>query len=372
MPSHLQYNFSNSAATFQRCNLAIIQDDACAHCPAILVASPNQITADAVNNLLGLSQGLTFVAITPDRAAALNLEPMTSRSPPQSGHQLPEREMCVSVEAREGVTTGISAADRAVTIRALTEDPPVTRRLVKPGHVFPIIVRLGGVLVKHALAEAARDFVRIVSECDSALFVDLLDARGEQMEREAQLKLGTKHNIPILTISALVRHRLEHEQLVERVSESTLDSPIAGQMRCITYCSPLHRTEQIALVKGDIDPNSPILTRVQPARTFSDVFAPDASPHRSQIHASLRAIAKRGQGVLVYLERLNSQSPGSTPLPTSMMREYGIGAQVLRDLGVRHVDLLTGTQRNLAGLKTFGIDIVSQTALSEATLERRA
>ncbi|RIL00863.1 MAG: bifunctional 3,4-dihydroxy-2-butanone-4-phosphate synthase/GTP cyclohydrolase II, partial [Proteobacteria bacterium] len=177
---------------------------------------------------------------------------------------------------------------------------------------------------------------------------------------------------PLITLSALTRHRLENEALVYRAAEARLPTQLAGELRTFVYRSRLHHGEHLALVKGEIAPDKPVLTRVQPEFTFADVFGGDNPPSRAQIKRSLQAIGERECGVFVYLRRASEGQLSSqisrweqrfNEKPASMMREYGLGAQILRDLGVRKVELLTGSKKNLVGLKTFGIEIVSQLPL---------
>lgn len=362
-------------AGFKSSGLAILRDETqpANLARSVLVAAAEGITTERVNEVLSLSGGHLYVAITSQRANAFLLTPMfRPHTPGLSESPAPDLKMCVSVEAREGVTTGISASDRAATISVLGESTPNPRRLVKPGHVFPVEVRDGGVLVKNALAEGALDLVRITGHSDAALFVDLLDKRGEFLDTPAVCELSAAASLPILELGQLVRFRLESEKLVYRVAEARLPTRLAGEVRSIVYRSTIHSGEHLALVKGALTPDEPVLTRVQPEFTFADVFGGDNPPTRSQLHRSLEAIGVNGSGVLLYLRRphagelrrqVESWNDKFHERSGAMMREYGLGAQILRDLGVHKVRLLTGSRKNLVGLKPFGVEIVSQEPL---------
>lgn len=355
---------------FRARRISILWDDAGTRGRAVLVAAAQNISIDTVNELISLSGGLLFVAVTPERAAALMLSKMSRpQTHPTSVAEASQTNICVSVEAREGVSTGISAADRAATIAILGDEQPQPRKLVKPGHIFPVETRAGGVLVKAALPEAACDVVRIAGCTDAAVILDLLGPDGEFLDPSGQETFAATHRLPRLALSELTRFRLSSESLVSRVTEARLPTKLAGELRSIIYRSAIHEGEHLALVKGEIDPEQPVLTRVQPEFTFADVFGGDSPPSRKTIEHALRAIGEQGSGVLVYLRRPSlgelrqqvrkpQEDPSSRPV--TMMRDYGLGAQILRDLGVRKVALLTNSKRNLIGIRPFGIEIVSQ------------
>jgi len=360
---------------FKRTGKAILQDDSADSSNAVLVCPAQDIEASTVNNLLHISGGHLFVAISPSRADAFLLSNMGrpavnngfSASNPR-GHYT----ATVSVEARQGVTTGISAHDRALTISILGSTQPDPRGLIKPGHVFPVVARQGGVLVKNTLPEGALDLVRIGDWTDAAVFMDLLDKNGEILKPLEQAALADELHIPLIKLSDLISFRLESEKLVYKVAEARLPSRLAGELRSCVYKSTIHSGEHLALVKGDIDPSKAILTRVQAESTFGDVFGGSNPPSRSQLHNSLKAIGENGSGVLIYLRRpdkgyLQKQVANWKQKPSrkspAMMREYGLGAQILRDLGVKKIELLSESKSNLPGLDQFGIEIVSERTL---------
>jgi 3,4-dihydroxy 2-butanone 4-phosphate synthase/GTP cyclohydrolase II len=335
-----------------------------------------------MNRLLSLTGGLPFVALSPERAAAFLL-PSMARPSTSPGKKLVAEAFplqCVSVEAREGISTGISAADRALTVAILGAPTPQPRKLVKPGHIFPVETREGGVLVKMSIPEAALDLVTLSGFSDAALYMDLLGSDGAYMSEAATRELSATHKLPVITLTALVEYRLEQEPLISKIAEANLPTQEAGDVRAIIYRSKIHDVEHVALVKGDVSTGAPVLVRVQSENTIADVFGGGSPPSREHLKNSLRLIGARGAGVLLYLRRSSllmeqsakSQAHGNTSLalPASlggamMMREYGVGAQILRNLGVNKIELLTGTTRSMAGLSSFGIDIVSQHSISD-------
>jgi len=360
---------------FKARGLAIIVDDLSPSPHAVLVMAAETASVPLLNELITLAKGLTYVALSPRRRQAFELEemsrPRVSNSP--ASLERDDFSLCVSVEAREGVSTGISAADRAKTVAILGEASPNHRKLVKPGHIFPVEVREGGVLVKNALPEGALDLVKLSGFSDAAAFSDILSETGS-FATDSEIKaLATAREIPLVALSSITRFRLETEKLVEKIAEARLPTRIAGELRSCIYKSKVHEGEHVALIKEPIDFEKPVLVRVQAEFTCADVFGGAHPPTRAQLHAALHAIAQNGSGILVYLrrpmggelrEQINSWEGGNLKQPVSMIRQYGLGAQVLRELGVKKIELLTGSQKSLVGLTSFGIEIVAQRRLN--------
>lgn len=356
---------------FSSARLGILVDDI-GPTRAALVAPAQGMTPDLVNRALTLTGGLTFVAVSTERAAAFMLPEMVRPSPACAKLGVTQvsdsLKMLCSVEAREGITTGISTADRAATLQILGGDTPHPRDLVKPGHIFPVEVRTGGVLVKAAVAEGALDLVRLAEFSDAALFIDLLGQDGALLSAPDAARLADANGLPIVGLSDLIAYRLHREPLVTRTAEAMLPSRIAGELRGVTYRSKIHDVEHIALIKGDVAHGGPVLVRVQAETTLSDVFGGGSRSSRALLQSSLRAISERGSGVLVYLRRPAFEESLEVPLqsssnglqPANMMREYGVGAQILRDLGVSQIEVLSSSRRSLTGLASFGLSIVSQ------------
>jgi 3,4-dihydroxy 2-butanone 4-phosphate synthase/GTP cyclohydrolase II len=365
---------SEKLEKFTKGRLAVLQDDL-GDLQSVIVAPAQEISDAEVNRILHMSGGLTFVALSPDRAAAFMLTPMASRDVSSSSHtDKPRFSQLTSVEAREGVSTGISAADRARTISILGARNPHPRSLVKPGHIFPVSTKTGGILVKAEIPEAALDLVKLTGFSDAALFVDLLDQNGSFVIGESVTKWATAHEIPLITISELIRHRLIKEPLVTKIAESRLPTVAGGDLKAIVYRSKINDVEHIALVKGQLRADKPVLTRVQVENTVADVFGGNDPATRVQISNALSTLQEGDSGVLLYLRRASlsdtfdpqaiDHSPQSQDHSAPAgMREYGVGAQILRDLGVSQIELLSSTKRTLIGLDSFGIRIVSQRAI---------
>lgn len=365
--------FVRFLSEFKTKQIAVLIDDLSAS-RAALIAPIEDISAEGVNRILSLSGGLTLVALSPERASAFMLSSMAR---PATSMDALSRTGApahyVSVEAREGISTGISAADRAKTLAILGARVPQPRSLVKPGHIFPVATREGGVLVKTEIPEGALDIARLAGSTDAALYVDLLSREGELVDAATARQVATNEGLPVTTLSELISYRLAHESLVQRVAESTIPTTLAGEVRAIVYRSSISDVEHIALVKGDFGPEDSVLVRVQAEHTVADVFGGGSPPSRTHLQNSLAAIGQRGSGVLLYLRRPFLDPKGSStqhlkedstpPKNAAMMREYGVGAQILRDLGVSKVEVLSSTQRALEGLQSFGISVVAQHAI---------
>ena len=351
---------------FRHQSLAVLVDDEGVG-RAALVAPGSNISANLVNRIIRLSGGLFFVALSRERSEALFLEPMPRPrySPLDLGptHALAQS---ISVEARSGVTTGISAADRAVTIAALAASEPNPRAIVKPGHIFPVTARNGGLLVRNGFPEGALDLLRLSSGSDAAVFVDLLRKDGEIANAREAIELARREQLQCFSLSELTRHRLQTEQLVSLLAEARLPTTFAGEMRSLMFHAAILGSEHLALTKGEWSQDETVLVRVQVESTLHDVFGQAGSSSRLMLHAALRAIGQRGKGVLIYLRQPNETNAGH-----ARMRGYGLGAQIVRALGVKKIDLLTNTSQPLAGITTFGLEVVKQTRLDSFLEEVR-
>jgi len=373
----------NDVATFlsefSRTRVGLVVDDL-GRGRSVLLAPAQEISEEMVNRIITLSGGLTFVAISPERAAAFMLPTMSRTTPSLSNKTNSSSMQYISVEAREGVTTGISAADRATTIRILGSETIQPRALVKPGHIFPIETRTGGVIAKAAVPEATLDLITLAGFTDAALFVDLLDRDGELLPRQEALAFAARHSLPVITLSKLIQYRLAEEPLVHRAAEAVIPTKDAGDVKAVVYRSTIHDIEHIALVKGSLTDGAPVLTRVQVENTIADVFGGAIPNSRQQLSNALRAVGEHGSGVVLYLRRpspTDGFAVGGEAVESShtnasaQMREYGIGAQILRDLGVTEIELLSSTNRHLEGLASFGIRVVRQRPIPAFTNERK-
>jgi 3,4-dihydroxy 2-butanone 4-phosphate synthase / GTP cyclohydrolase II len=357
---------------FRSRQLGLITDTTAEKKRGVLVSSAAHATGERVNEMLTLGKGLVLVALPPEKAYAFGLHPMQN-----IGMNIPDNyntslAMLTSVEAREGVTTGISAADRATTIRIFGGDSPHPRDIVKPGHIFPILTKKGGVLVRQAFPEGALDIVTLSDLGDAAVFTDVLNSSGEFSTLSELQTLATTHKIPSIELEEITRYQLSRQTLIKLVAEARLPTQMAGEMKMYIFQSQIHNGEHAALVKGEIDPCKPVLTRVQAEQTFSDVFGSTHTSSRKQIEAALTAIGKRNNGVLVYLRRPNvgelAEQIQGTEVDTAqkgqiMMRQYGVGAQILRFLGARELILLTTNPKRYQGIEAFDLTVKEQVPL---------
>lgn len=356
-------SFEKRKTRFEECQLAFLVDDESDRHHGVLVAPAASMTAERVNRILHLAKGNLQVALSPERAHGFSLESMNHSSPFQNDADLRQPRECVSVEAREGISTGISAADRAATIRILGEKDPNPRKLVKPGHIFPVRTRQGGVLVRSSLPEGALDLVRMSGFSEAAAFADVLHAKGSLASLSDLQQLSQQEEIPLFRIAEIVGERLRHEKLVYRVAEAKLPTQVAGEMISIAYRSDVYKGEHIALTLGDLASDEPVLVRVQPESTYTDLFGSLQSTTAGVLSGALQEIGKARRGVLIYLRSVDSgllskQLTGGNRQRSAVMKEYGVGAQILRDLGVSRITLLSNTKKPIAGLESFGLEIV--------------
>lgn len=351
--------------------LLLISDDYSDRAETVLVAVGLNLQESTLNELLTLGRGPLQLVLGADRVEAFGLTKMSSSRLFSLNPNSEAQSCCVSVEAREGVASGISVADRCHTIQILSETEPDRRKIVSPGHIVPVEAKQGGVLVRHSLREAALDLVRAAGGTDAAIVVDCLNEKGEIFSEQEVEKISKEKGIPSLKLGEVIRWRLESERIVKRIATAKIPTSFGDGFKAVMYQSVIDGGEHLALVKGEISPANPILTRVHVENSFEDVFgSEDGASRRGMIHDSMKAISEAGSGVLVYLRRnLKNFSSGSAQPKAFRMNEYGLGAQILLDLGVRKIRLLTNTKNNLVGLTSFGIEIVATKELKRVSGE---
>ncbi len=278
----------------------------------------------------------------------------------------------VSIEAREGVTTGISAADRAKTIQTAIDPKSGPNDIATPGHIFPLLAREGGVLVRAGHTEAAVDLARLAGFTPAGVICEIMNDDGTMARLADLAAFSGKHNLKIGTIADLIAHRRRNECLVKRIHEGTLDSRFGGNFKMIVYANTIEYAEHIVLVKGDIAAaKSPVLVRMHAVDILGDILGKGSE---SILHNAMEHIAQEGRGVIVILrepnprnlterlaqrERVQNQSPNAANL-----RDYGIGAQILLDLGIRDMILLSNSPKNVIGLEGYDLHIHGQRTLT--------
>jgi len=338
-----------------------------------LVIPAQMANSDAVNFMARYGRGLVCLSMTCQRVEELGLRPMAPRN--GTRHQTA---FTVSIEAREGVTTGISAADRARTI-AVAIDPTAGRdELVTPGHVFPLMAQDGGVLVRAGHTEAAVDIARLAGLIPAGVICEIMNDDGTMARMPDLVAFAKEHSLKIATIADLIAYRRRNEKLVEKVVESHIESRFGGRFELRIYRNKIGQSEHVALFCGDVSSDEPVLVRMHQgnilADSFGDVtpgefFGGEARARGGELEASMRMIAAAGRGVVVMIrdaapdvmsQAIREREGQSVSRPIAELRQYGIGAQILADLGVRKMILLSNTKRNIVSLEGHGIEVVGQ------------
>jgi len=318
-------------------------------------------TPEQINFMAKHARGLICLSITAERARQLRLPPMAAEN--QSGHGTA---FTVSIEAREGVTTGISAHDRAHTIAVAVDPTKGPDDIVAPGHVFPLVAKDGGVLVRAGHTEAAVDISRMAGLNPAGVICEIMKDDGSMARLPDLVGFAQLHGLKIGTIADLIAYRRRTERQVERVLETPFDSTYGGRFRMVIYRNILDGTEHVVLTKGKIDPDKPTLVRMHRVDMAADMLG-HVEARRDYVPRALKAIAENdGAGVAVFIRDSNpawlSERYGQSQTPedrgANILRDYGIGAQILLDLGVRDMELLTSSQTVLPGSGGYGLKIV--------------
>jgi 3,4-dihydroxy 2-butanone 4-phosphate synthase/GTP cyclohydrolase II len=272
----------------------------------------------------------------------------------------------VSIEAREGVTTGISAADRSRTILTAIDPTKGAADIVSPGHVFPLIARDGGVLVRTGHTEASIDLARLAGLNPSAVICEIMNDDGTMARMPDLVSFAQRHGLKVASIADLIAYRLRHDKIVKRTLEGEINSRFGGRFKMYVYVNTVEYAEHIVLVKGDVAGEEPVLVRVHDFNPLDDVLGDLDSGREGKLQAAMRMIDERGKGVVVLIreprqnrvtELVRNRLAGAEH---AGLRDYGIGAQILLDLGVRNMVLLHNTQWTIVGLEGYGLKVVGQ------------
>jgi 3,4-dihydroxy 2-butanone 4-phosphate synthase/GTP cyclohydrolase II len=355
----------------RRGRMFILIDDEDRENEGDLVIPSQHATAEAVNFMARYGRGLICLTLTKDRVEQLGLPLMAQEN--GTRHQTA---FTVSIEAREGVTTGISAADRAKTVADAIDPAKGRHDIVTPGHVFPLVARDGGVLVRAGHTEAAVDVARLAGLNPSGVICEIMNDDGTMARTPDLVQFAQHHGLKIGTIADLIAYRRRHDKLVQRGLETKLSSIYGGDWRMVVYTNTVAYAEHIALIKGDLTSGGPVLARVHAANVIDDVLGGLHSGRAGQLHAAMRLIAEEGRGVVLLIreptptsltDRVRAQIDGQ-PDPVQL-RDYGVGAQILLDLGVAEMILLSNTKRTIIGLEGYGLSVVEQRPLPVAEEE---
>jgi len=348
----------------------ILIDDETRENEGDLVVPAQYATPDVINFMARYARGLICLALTQHRVEELGL-PLMSQSN-ASRHQTA---FTVSIEAREGVTTGISAADRAHTIAVAINPEKGKNDIVTPGHVFPLVAREGGTLVRAGHTEAAVDIARLAGLYPAGVICEIMNDDGTMARLPDLVTFAQRHNLKLGTIADLIAYRRRTEKLIRRVETGRFHHPTTGEWQLMIYATTVEYAEHLALVKGDVASGTPVLVRMHAVDLLDDLLG---GPHASSLHGAMRLIAEAGRGAVVLLrerratalsERVRLLANASRP--QTELRHYGIGAQILLDLGIRDMILLSNTPpRTIIGLEGYGLNIIEQRPIPLGAVER--
>jgi len=380
-PSSPFCDVESAVADIRAGRMVVVVDDEDRENEGDLTLAAEKVTPEAINFMARYGRGLICLAMTEERLEHLRIGPMTAENTSNYGTAF-----CESVDAREGVTTGISAYDRARTIAVAIDPASRPSDLARPGHVFPLRARKGGVLVRAGQTEASVDLARLAGLVPAGIICEIMKDDGSMARIPDLIAFCTQHNLKMLTVAELIRYRMQHERYVHRLGEALL--PTAhGEFRMIAYESEVEGGEShVALVRGDLEhATEPVLVRMHSHCLVGDVFGATWCECRNVIDRSLHMIAEQELGALIYLhqtskgfsvERIGERTllsfhrdvrlPALPESERKTQREIGIGAQILSDLGLRRIRLLTNHPRKVAALQGFGIEIVEEVPIQVA------
>ncbi len=329
-----------------------------------LIIPAQMATPDAINFMATHGRGLICLAMTRQRVEQLGLPPMV-----QDNRESMSTAFTVSIEAKDGVTTGISAADRARTVSVATDASKGAADIVSPGHVFPLTARDGGVLVRAGHTEAAVDISRLAGLNASGVICEIMKDDGTMARMDDLVSFARLHNLKMGTIRDLIEYRMRNDHLVEKASESSFVSDYGGDWKAMTYRNTVEGSVNVVLQKGHVIPDTPTLVRMHAISIFDDVLG-QTGPKKRTLQRAMAEIGKEGRGLIVLLmpnssERLQ-QEIGGVGDKGGELRDYGIGAQILADLGVHDMVLLSNSHRTVVGLEGYGIHVVDERAIPEA------
>lgn len=355
--------------------MVILVDDEDRENEGDLTMAAEKVTPEAVNFMAKYGRGLICLSLTPERVDELDLPMMTQENTSSFGTAF-----TISIEAKKGVTTGISAADRATTIKTAIDPGARPEDLARPGHVFPLRARPGGVLQRAGQTEGSVDLARLAGLYPAGVICEIMNDDGTMARVPQLMEFAKRHGLKIVTIKDLIAYRVKKESLVRRAAVTKLPTSYGGEFTAILYSNDIDRMNHIALVKGDIGPDDGVLVRVHSECLTGDVFGSQRCDCGEQLHNAMKMIELEGKGVILYmrqegrgigivgkLKAYELQDKGKDTVEANLalgykadLRDYGVGAQILRDIGVRKIRLLTNNPKKIIGLEGYGLTVVSR------------
>lgn len=355
----------------RRGRMVILTDDKDRENEGDLCMAAEKVTPAAINFMATHGRGLICLTLTEERVRHLGLAMMVSDNTSPFGTAF-----TVSIDSAQGITTGISAGDRAKTILDSIADDAKPQDLATPGHIFPLRARNGGVLVRAGQTEGSVDLARLAGLKPAGVICEIMKDDGTMARQPDLMRFAKKHKIKMVTNADLIQHRLNYDSLVYKAASAPLPTRIGGDFQAIVYNTHVDESEHLALIKGQISPNEETLVRVHTKYIPGDVFGFELLNTGAVIQRSMEMIAKAGKGVILYLQpKQKAHHPAMMAYPKvegkqqkdmnrsfvyqADFKEYGIGAQILRDLGVRKMRLLTNNKKHLVGLRGYGLEVTS-------------
>jgi 3,4-dihydroxy 2-butanone 4-phosphate synthase/GTP cyclohydrolase II len=358
--------------------MLVVVDDEDRENEGDLTVAAEKVTPEIINFMATHGRGLICLSLTPERCDYLALPPISPRNTSNFGTAF-----CETIDAREGVTTGISAADRTRTILTAIDPNCRPSDLARPGHIFPLRAREGGVLVRAGQTEASVDLARMAGMAPAGVICEIMNDDGTMARVPQLVEFCARHNLKMISVAELIRHRMKHENFLRRMAEGCVETEF-GEFRTIAYTSAFAPEYHLALIRGEVTGRERVLVRMHARCMYGDTLGATGCDCGRLLRASLRSIAEEGAGVLVYLHesgpgfRIEQGSDGGSRIVShdrdfmhlkgvagqrQLQHEHGIGAQILSDLGLHTIRLLTNHPRKIVALEGFGIEIVDQVPL---------